>query len=162
MTYEFFKQEVRKLGLHFRVLDEAITVGNVKHINTSVSGLYFNEFEAVCNVHIKERFSLYQTYRFYKLEESLQEKLFDLVNELARTPIDERGDPCKEHKWYLKHKYLNTYTGKNYLKHDKRGTDLLLGGKAEGMIWVSKFTRYEIEELASRINLNEFEKEEVE
>lgn len=31
----FFKQEVRKLGLHFRVLDEAITVGNVKHINTS-------------------------------------------------------------------------------------------------------------------------------
>lgn len=92
MTYETFKNEVNKLKLDFRVLDEVITVGNVKHINTSVSGLYINEFEAVCNVYIKERFSLYQTYRFYELEESLQEKLFDLVNELAKTPLDQRGE----------------------------------------------------------------------
>ncbi len=91
MTYKEFKKEANKLGLPFRILDKVIMVGYIEH-KTVMPGLHIAEFKELCNVHIKERFSLYQTYRFYKLEESLQEKLFDLVNELARTPLDERGE----------------------------------------------------------------------
>lgn len=95
MTYETFKNEVNKLKLHFHILDEVIRVGYVeytKYVTVGLSGLYVPEFKELCNVHIQKRFSLHQTYRFYKLEESLQEKLFDLVNELAKTPLDQRGE----------------------------------------------------------------------
>lgn len=90
MTYEEFKYQVRKLGLHFWILNEVIKVGNVKQGDVNSLILHNDEFEEVRNIYTKERFSFYQTREFYNLDECLQHKLFILVFELARTPIDER------------------------------------------------------------------------
>lgn len=162
MTYEEFKYQVRKLGLHFWVLNEVIKVGNVKQGDVNSLILHNDEFEEVCNIYTKERFSFYQTREFYNLDECLQHKLFILVFELARTSLDERGDLYKEKRWYLKHKYLNKWVGKNYLKRDKTGTCLSLGHKADEILFTSKFTKDEIEELKEQININDFKMEEVE
>ncbi|AKC95465.1 hypothetical protein VC03_02795 [Sneathia vaginalis] len=89
MTYENFKYEIRKLGLYFWISDEIIKVGIVKNTNTDVCN---DELEELCSICTKERFSFYQNHRFYKLDKVLQEELFDLVNELAKTPLDQRGE----------------------------------------------------------------------
>lgn len=145
MTYCEFKYQVRKLGLGFFVLDTTIAVGKNKTI-------YY--------ISTKQRFVAYPKEEFYNLDECLQHKLFILVFELARTSLDERGDPCKEHKWYLKHKYLNTSGGENYLCEN--GNCLFLRGKRNNIFLKFKFTKYDIEELQKLININEFEQEKVE
>lgn len=153
MTYEEFKYQVRKLGLYFNTSDEVIKVGTFDG----------NKFEEVCNIYLTKRFSFYQTHKFYELDESLRKKVFELVTWLSRTAIDNRGDLYKETKWYLKHKYLNVWNGENYLRIDMERKDLSLGSKkADGIIWISKFTKYDLDQLANRININEFKKENVE
>lgn len=160
MTYEEFKYQVRKLGLHFWILNEVIKVGNVKQGDVNSLILHNDEFEEVCNIYTKERFSFYQTREFYNLDECLQHKLFILVFELARTSLDERGDLFKEKRWYLKHKCLNTLRGTNYLC--KNGNSLFLKEKINSIGLKYRFTRYDIEELKEQININDFKMEEVE
>lgn len=147
MTYEFFKQEVRKLGLHFWILPTAVAIRNKK-------------LEVVAYIGTKKIFNKSLTSEFCNLDENLQKKLFDLVYLLARTPLDKRGNLCKEDKWYLKHKYLNKW-GNNYLHKDLFG-GLFLNRKNYDPLVKCKFTKYEIEELKRKINLNDYEKEEVE
>lgn len=77
MTYETFKKEVKKLGLECHVLITMISVNN--------------GFEIMCTVGIEERYNLLVYDRFYNLDENLQKKLFGLITELAKTPLDERG-----------------------------------------------------------------------
>lgn len=77
MTYETFKNEMKKLGLKYRVLITMISV--------------INGIEFVCTVGINERYNLHIYDGFYDFDESLQKKLFRLVTELAKTPLDERG-----------------------------------------------------------------------
>lgn len=78
MTYETFKYEIKKLSLNFYILDTAIVVKNSKSI-------------AICYVDTKKMFCAYQKAEFYSLDEMLQKKLFGLITELAKTPLDERG-----------------------------------------------------------------------
>jgi hypothetical protein len=160
MTYENFKYEIRKLGLYFWISDTEISVGTIKHGNVELLGPFCSGFEDIYCIDTKERYKAHQTDEFYKLEESIQKKLFNLITWLARTPIENRGDLHKETKWYLKHKYLNTWGGGNYLCQGAKF--LSLSEKTNNIFLKFKFTRYEIEELAKTINLNEFEKEKVE
>ena len=108
----------------------------------------------------KKRYYINREYEFSNLDEILQGEVFELVTELAKTPLDERGDLCEEEKWYLKHKYLNTLMGKNYLC--KNGNSLFLKEKTNSIGLKYRFTRYDIEELKEQINLNDFEMEKVE
>lgn len=159
--YEKFKKEVEKLGLYFWILDETIKVGIVKNTNTNVLDVCNDELEELCSIYIKKRFSFYQNHRFYKLDEVLQEELFCLIIKLAQTPIDDRGDLYEVKKWYLKHKYMNTWGGGNYLI-DRGGTaGLSLGHKTSNTLIKYTFTDHDIEELKKKINLNDFEMEEV-
>lgn len=77
MTYEKFKKEVKKLGLQYGIFDTTIIVGNGSKSVYFVSG--------------KERYNICVRNEFYNLDESLQKKLFGLITELAKTPLDERG-----------------------------------------------------------------------
>lgn len=150
MTYENFKYEIRKLGLNFYILNDLISVQDSKG-----NALYY--------VDTTNPYIVYYTKRFSKLDDAIQEKLFYLIILLARTPVDDRGDLYHENKWYLRHKYLNVWKGENYLRIDMKRKDLSLGSKkADGIIWISKFTKYDLDQLANRININEFEKEKVE
>lgn len=78
MTYENFKQEIEKLGLNVFALNYIVYVNNDK-------------YKPIYYVGIKKRYDLYPSNGFYNLDESLQHKVFELVNELAKTPLDERG-----------------------------------------------------------------------
>lgn len=149
MTYENFKYEVRKLGLNFYVLNDLISVQD-------------SERNALYSVDTTKQYIIYPTKRFSQLDNAMQEKLFYLIILLARTPIDDRGDLYKETKWYLKHKYLNTWGGRNYLRQDKGGTDLSLGCKVDDITMTSKFTKYDLDQLAKRMNIYDFIKEKVE
>lgn len=160
MIYEDFKYQVRKMGLYFWISDTEISVGTIKYGNPEFLGLFCSGFEDIYCIDTKERYKAHQTDKFYKLEESIQKKLSYLVALLAKTPIDNRGDLYKETKWYLRHKYLNTWGGGNYLCQGAKF--LSLSEKTNNIFLKFKFTRYEIEELAKTINLNEFEKEKVE
>ncbi|WP_288847889.1 hypothetical protein [uncultured Sneathia sp.] len=86
MTYEFFKKEVKKIGLQYGIFDTTIIVGNGSKSVYFVSG--------------KERYNICVRNEFYKLDESLQKKVFRLVSGLARTSLDNRGDLYKETRWY--------------------------------------------------------------
>lgn len=149
MTYENFKYEVRKLGLNFYVLNDLISVQD-------------SERNALYSVDTTKPYIIYHTKRFSELDDTTQEKLFYLIILLARTSIDDRGDLYKETKWYLRHKYLNTWGGKNYLQLCRGANTLSLGNKADEISLTSQFTKYEIEELQKQININDFEKEKVE
>ncbi len=100
---------------------------------------------------------------FYHLNESLDKeiskKLFDIIVEYARTPLDEREEPKK---YYLRYKWINA--DYNYLNYDHRlnvyGLDRILNYN-----WTkNKFTREEIKEIKQKSNtdLSDFEEEEVE
>lgn len=147
MTYKTFKYEVRKLGLNFYILNDLISVQDSKG-------------NALYSVDTVKLYIVYHTKRFLELDDAMQKKVFDLVYLLARTPIENRGDLYHEGKWYLRHKYLNT-RGNDYLQKDPYTSDLSLG-KKESLLAKCKFTNPEIKALANRININEFEKEEVE
>lgn len=147
MTYENFKYEVRKLGLNFYILNDLISVQD-------------SERNALYSVDTTKPYIIYHTKRFSELDDTTQDKLFGLIALLARTSIENRGDLLKETKWYLKHKCLNTWGGGNYLCQGAKF--LSLREKTNNIFLKFKFTRYEIEELAKTINLNEFEKEKVE
>lgn len=149
MTYENFKYEVRKLGLNFYILNDLISVQD-------------SERNALYSVDTTKPYIICHTKRFSELDDTTQEKLFYLIILLARTSIDDRGDLYKETKWYLKHKYLNTWGGRNYLRQDKGGTDLSLGCKVDDITMTSKFTKYDLDQLAKRINIYDFIKEKVE
>lgn len=147
MTYGFFTYNIKKLDFSYYISNNGINVLN-------------NNFDIVCFVATNKRYSIRINYKFHTLDESLQKKLFRLVLGLARTSLDNRGDLYKETRWYLRHKYLNTYTGDNYLC---QALDILsLRHKMDGTVLDFQFTKYEIEELKKKINLNDYEIEKVE
>ena len=101
---------------------------------------------------------------FDELGDRLKKTLYHLIRSYAETPIDERKEPKK---YYLRHNYLNIYSGENYLNWDKTlsfGYDLHLKDKEEDGQWQTKFTKEEMQWLESQydVNLNEFKEEKVE
>lgn len=78
MTYKEFEEEIEKLGLKIFSLNMVVGTKDI-----------FNK--PICFVGANKRYDIYIAKDFYKLDESLQKKLFGLVTELAKTPLDERG-----------------------------------------------------------------------
>lgn len=78
MTYKNFKDELKKMKLHFWVLPTYIAI-----INKRLGGVAY--------IDTKNRFSVSIISEFYNLDENLQIKVFELATELAKTPLDERG-----------------------------------------------------------------------
>lgn len=79
MTYKEFKENVEDLGLKVFTLNIIVCVNNDKY-----NPIYY--------VGTKKRYDVYPSNEFYNLDESSQKKLFGLVNELAKTPLDQRGE----------------------------------------------------------------------
>ena len=78
MTYETFKYEVKKLGLTVHFFDTLIFIKN--------------GYRTVYCVDTKKRYYINREYEFSNLDEILQGEVFELVTELAKTPLDERGE----------------------------------------------------------------------
>lgn len=78
MTYKEFKYEVEKLGLTVHFFGTLIFIKN--------------GYQTVYCVDTKKRYYINREYEFSNLDEILQGEVFELVTELAKTPLDERGE----------------------------------------------------------------------
>lgn len=85
---------------------------------------------------------------FNNLPEELKEKLYNLIDEYTRTPIEDREE---EQKYYLKHKwftgdivYLNFRFSESYSLNDNNNTEYSK----------TQFTQAEIDEIKERFNTN--------
>ena len=84
-------------------------------------------------------------------------KVFDLVTELARTPIEDRKD---EDKYFLRHKYLSTdILAENYLNYRLYSDKYELDGPIEMNNVQTKFTLKEIQDMSVKLksNFSDFE-----
>ena len=91
----------------------------------------------------------------FAVEESEEFELIKKVIELAETPLSERGE---EKKYYLKHRFINSYNGLDYINL-RIDEELRLSDPYEYQPYKTKFTKAEIEEFKARYNtdLNDFE-----
>lgn len=90
-----------------------------------------------------------------------ESKLFDLIFEYAKTPIDERKE---EKKIYLRHRYFRFHNGsRKYLAIDLVKDKPDLCSKITYRWVKNRFTEKEIEEIKEKYNtdLKDFEPEEV-
>ncbi len=88
-------------------------------------------------------------------------KLFDLIVEYAKTPIDEREE---EKKFYLKHRWFKpSPIYKNYLNYWIGNDEYWLDYKNESKEIQTQFTLKEIDEIKEKFNtdLKDFEPEDV-
>ena len=88
-----------------------------------------------------------------------RDKLFDLIVEYAKTPIEDREE---EKKFYLEHKWM-AYEGHNYLTRCNLTGRHFLSFKREDKYYKTQFTRKEIEEIKEKFDtdLADFELMEV-
>ena len=95
------------------------------------------------------------------IEYSYEYELIKKAIELAETPLDEREE---EKKYYLKHKFINNYSTRNYINVVATEDVILSGRLCEDQVFRTKFTKAEIEELKEKFDtdFNDFELIEVE
>lgn len=79
MTYTDFEKEINKLGLKFCVSDDLICVQDENR-------------NALYSVDTTKPYVVYYTLKFLNLDDTMQEKIFELVYLLARTSIKNRGE----------------------------------------------------------------------
>lgn len=142
MKTKDFLREVEKLG--FKVL------------RSRKSFLIYYEKYLVSYVFINERFHTGMTCEFSEyLSEELKEKLYNLIDEYARTPLDEREEP---EKFYLK---INMMTRNrcDYLNYYKEEDILMLDVRLETYYAQTQFTQKEIDEMKVKfgLTLSDFE-----
>ena len=150
-TKEFIKA-VEALGLTVDVDDEEIVV-NVGYYEYTVSV-----------INRKERYTISNTYLGWRELDGLQKSyLFELINDYASTPVDEREE---EKKFLIQHKYLvsKNMFPVNIVWHRLKDVYRLINCKVDNHIYQAQFTRAEIEEIKEKYNtdLNDFEIVEVE
>lgn len=101
-------------------------------------------------------------FNFINIEWKNQDKLFDIIVEYAKTPIEDREE---EKKFWIQHKYLVSkasnpvYMVRNKLKDVYR----LINCKVDNPTYQAQFTLKEIEEIKKKLNtdLKDFELVEV-
>lgn len=76
--------------------------------------------------------------------------------ELAETPLDEREE---EKKYYLKHKFINNYSTKNYINVVATENVILSSRLCEDHVFKTKFTKAEIQKFKEKFDtdLKDFE-----
>lgn len=135
----------------------------------------FREYLKIIGIYIQEdeeRLIAAHQFEISKIEEHRIVFLIDVIDfpyeyemlkkviELAETPLKERGD---EKKYYLKHKFINTYSKKRYVNF-VTNEGVILSDRHEDQHFKTKFTKAEIEELKEKFDtdLRDFELLEVE
>ncbi len=109
-----------------------------------------------------ERTHVINFFSYVDVEWKNQDKLFDLLVEYARTPIEDREE---EKKFYLKHRWMKPETiFKNYLNHLIDKDEYRLDTKTKNEFINTQFTLKEIEEIKEKFDtdLADFELVEVE
>lgn len=140
-TKEFIK-EVEKLGLE---VDEVINTISIYDGNDELAYIYKNKKFCV---------GTYPGFSEY-LSEELQEKLYNLIDEYARTPLDEREE---QERFFLKFK-IETDDDCNFLNYDKNDDEPTLDNSLETSNFQTRFTQKEINDIRRKfgLTLSDFE-----
>lgn len=145
-TKEFIKR-VEELG--FKVNRTVAQIDIIAHSFT-IARVYTNRMYAM------------NAFTFINTEWRNQDKLFDLIVEYAKTPIEDREE---EKKFYLKHKYFKCINGDSrYFQIYESNGAPWLNAMDSIMGYKKQFTLNEIEEIKEKFNtdLKDFELVEVE
>lgn len=84
------------------------------------------------------------------LPKELQEKLFDLLFEYARTPIDDREE---QQKYFLIFAALTDDECFNYLNHNLKKDSLTLSDRNQSDMYQTQFTQKEIDHLKEKFKV---------
>lgn len=139
-------------------------LGYKTNLRTSFIQIMHNDFVAVA-VYMDKMYAITFN-QIIKTSWNNADKLFDLVVQYAKTPIEDREE---ENKYYLKHKFLISSTeGARYedsfLNYNTRNNEMYLSDKMPVGDIRTKFTLKEIEEIKEKFDtdLKDFELVEVE
>lgn len=144
-TKEFIKR-VEELGFEVMVFNNRI---HILANNFTISVAYINRERAI------------NTYKPILIDFKNEDKLFDIMIEYAKTPIEDREE---EKKFYLRHGYFRFYNGSSkYLGMDLVKDNLDLYSKITYRWVKNQFTEKEIDEIKEKFNtdLKDFMPEEV-
>lgn len=143
LTTKEFIREVQELGLKTSEKSDSILI-------------YDGYYQAAC-VYKNELFSINTSYAaFDNLSEELQEKLYNLIDEYARTPLDEREEP---QKYYLRFTALTEIGDCNYLNYCATEETIYLSNHITKIVAQTQFTQKEIDEIKEKfgVTLSDFE-----
>lgn len=149
MRYSEFREYLK--GTDFEVNEDSLKIQvNIDDIMYDKISMYVKISKVACGKIILP-FSVEEPEEFELIKKSL---------ELAETPLSERED---EKKYYLKHRFINSYLTRRYVNLFKN-EGIILSDRHEDRIYKTKFTRKEIEELKEKFDtdLKDFEIVEVE
>lgn len=141
-TKEFIK-EVRSLGLE---IAESLYEISIYDGNDELAYIRKDKRFYVCTYF---EFSEY-------LSEELQEKLYNLIDKYARTPLDEREEP---QKYYLRFTALTEIGDCNYLNYCATEETIYLSNRITKIVAQTEFTQKEIDEIKEKfgLTLSDFE-----
>jgi hypothetical protein len=141
LTTEKFIKELEKLGLKIIQCTNCIEI--------------YHEGHQVAYVLSNQRFYIRMAYKFCDLPKELQEKLFILLIEYARTPLDKRRET---QKFYLKFKLRTNQSG-NFLNRNTTFDFFELNSKYNSNKFQTQFTQKEIDEMKEKfgVTLSDFE-----
>lgn len=142
LTTKEFIREVQELGLKTSEKSDSILI-------------YDGYYQAAC-VYKKELFSINTSYAaFDNLSEELKEKLYSLIDEYARTPLDEREE---QERFFFKFK-IETDDDCNFLNYNKNDDEPTLDNSLETSASQTRFTQKEIDEIKEKfgLTLSDFE-----
>ncbi|MFR9278545.1 MAG: hypothetical protein ACLVME_02555 [Ezakiella coagulans] len=142
LTTKKFIKEVEKLGLR------------VGESSTTISIYYENAIVARVNKW-KMFFTDTLFLVFDDLSKELKEKLYNLIDKYARTPLDEREE---QERFFLKFK-IKTADNCNFLNYDKNDDEPTLDNSLETSNFQTQFTQKEIDDIKKRfgVTLSDFE-----
>ena len=142
LTTKKFIKEVEKLGFEVGESMDAI--------------LFFYGGGQVSYVRINERFYVGMIDGFENLPEELQAKLYYLMDEYARTPLDERET---QQKFYLKFAPLGDEGCFNYLNYNSSLNCIRLNDRYQTPMCKTQFTQKEIDDIKEKfkVTLSDFE-----
>lgn len=140
-TKEFIK-EVRSLGLE---IAESLYEISIYDGNDELAYIRKDKRFYVCTYF---EFSEY-------LSEELQEKLYNLIDKYARTPLEEREE---QERFFLKFK-IETDDDCNFLNYDKNDDEPTLDNRLETSNFQTRFTQKEINDIRRKfgLTLSDFE-----
>ena len=140
-TKEFIK-EVRSLGLE---IAESLYEISIYDGNDELAYIRKDKRFYVCTYF---EFSEY-------LSEELQEKLYNLIDKYARTPLEERED---QERFFLKFK-IETDDDCKYFNYDKNDDEPKLDNSLETSNFQTRFTQKEINDIRRKfgLTLSDFE-----
>lgn len=152
LTTKEFKRKVTDLGF---VVEETPLIGDICIYEFEVNGTMQNLLARIWTEKIFASTTL--MYNFNLLKDDLKEKLFNLVNDYASTPLDKRVK--EQERFFLKFK-IEIGDKYEYLNYYKEEDVLTLDNSLETSNFQTLFTDKELKELKEKfgVTLSDFEK----